>query len=139
MEPKYKIIKFPRSDTKNGVLIMFQSIGNIEGSVPFEIKRVLVTTGMSGSDKRGAHTHHKTEQILVCTTGGCTVDLDDGVNKTSVILDSSDQGIVLYPYIWHVMHSFKDNTSLLVIANTEYDEKEYIRSYEDFMKVRPNQ
>jgi len=133
--PKYKIITFPISDTKNGKLAMFQtSLKNIEGAVPFQIKKVLSITGTKDSDKRGGHTHHKTQQILICTNGGCTVDLDDSKNKTSVVLDKPNKGLLLYPYVWHVMRDFKENTSMLVIADTEYDEKEYIRSYEDFIQ-----
>jgi hypothetical protein len=113
---------------------MFQSGEAGSGKVPFQIKKVLSITGMKDSDKRGGHTHHLTHQILVCTSGGCTVDLDDGKSKTSIILDKPNEGLLLYPYVWHVMHSFKANTSLLVMADREYDEKEYIRSYEDFIQ-----
>lgn len=132
--PRYELIRFPLSDTKNGALCMFQSGEAGSGKVPFQIKKVLSITGMKDSDKRGGHTHHLTHQILVCTSGGCTVDLDDGKSKTSIILDKPNEGLLLYPYVWHVMHSFKANTSLLVMADREYDEKEYIRSYEDFIQ-----
>jgi len=137
--PKYKIITFPLADTKNGVLTMFQTNLKKEsdGNVPFEIKKVLSITGMKNQDQRGGHTHHKTQQILICTTGGCTVDLDDGQNKTSIVLDKPNQGLLLYPYIWHVMREFKDNTTMLVLADTEYDEKEYIRNYDDFIQQFP--
>ncbi|MDB5239107.1 MAG: dTDP-6-deoxy-3,4-keto-hexulose isomerase [Candidatus Parcubacteria bacterium] len=132
--PKYKIIEFPLFDTKNGVLCMYESDASKTAGVPFAIKRVLTTTGMSGSDKRGGHTHHKTHQILICTSGGCVVDLDDGTNTTSITLEGQNRGILLYPYVWHVMRDFKPDTSLLVLADMEYDEKDYIRNYEDFIQ-----
>lgn len=127
----YKVIKFTSSDTKNGVLYMYQKG---DDTVPFDAKKVLFIKGMSGNDKRGAHTHHKTNQILICLSGACTVDLDNGKKKTSVKLSRADEGLLLYPYVWHVMHSFEPDTSLLVIADREYDEKEYIRNYEDFLR-----
>lgn len=133
-EPFHKIINFPSFDTKNGILCMIQSDKKKDVGVPFKIKKVLSITGMKDSDKRGGHTHHKTHQILIATSGKCTVDLDDGKNKSSVVLDSSNKGLLLYPYVWHVMHSFAPSTSLLVVADREYDEKEYIRDYNEFKK-----
>jgi dTDP-4-dehydrorhamnose 3,5-epimerase-like enzyme len=131
--PLYKIIKFPASDTKNGVLCMFQPDANKKNAVPFEIKKVLAITGMKGKDSRGAHTHHKTNQILVALTGGCTVDLENGEIKKSVTIDKLSDGLLLYPYVWHSIRNFKPNTVLLVLADTKYDEREYIRDYNEFL------
>lgn len=125
----YKLIDFPSFDTKNGILTMIQ--GGSE-SLPFEIKRVLVTKGMKKDDTRGGHTHHITQQLLFCISGSCTVNLDNGKEKTSIVLKKSNQGLLLYPYVWHTMEAFSDETVLLVLADTLYDEKEYIRSYDEF-------
>ncbi len=130
----YKIIEFPFRDTGNGRLVMYQQ-GNVSPDlVPFEIKKVLTMVGMTGEDKRGGHTHHKTNQLLVCLTGECKIDLDNGHNKTTITLSKPNEALLLLPYVWHVMHSFKEGTTLLVLADTLYDEKDYIRSYEDFIQ-----
>ena len=126
----YKIIKFPFSDTKNGVLFMYQ-----KGEVPFPVRKILLIKGMVGNDKRGAHTHHKTNQILVCVSGECKVSLDNGKSKAEVVLNKTEEGLLLYPYVWHSMYDFKPNTILMVLADQKYDEKEYIRNYEDFKKI----
>lgn len=127
--PLYTLIDFPSSNGKNGSLIVFD-----RKNVPFEIKRVLKIHNMAESDVRGGHTHHATHQVLVCTKGQCVIDLDNGKEKESVTLSSPTKGIVLYPYVWHYMRDFKDDATLLVLANTDYDEKDYIRSYEEFLK-----
>ncbi|MDE2041027.1 MAG: FdtA/QdtA family cupin domain-containing protein [Patescibacteria group bacterium] len=131
----YKIITFPSADTKNGVLYMMQhdDTGK-ESAVPFMVKRTLVMKGMNGHDKRGAHTHHKTNQILICISGTCDVDLDDGERRETVRLDSPNKGLLLYPYVWHVMHNFAPGTILLDLTDSEYDERDYIRNYEDFLQ-----
>jgi len=136
--PKHKLISFPLADTKNGQLCMFQSSKSKADCVPFPIAKVLSITGMKDTDKRGGHTHHLTHQVLICTAGECIVDLDDGKNKTSITLNKPNEGLLLYPYVWHVMHSFKPGTSLLAMADREYDETEYIRNYEDFIKLTKN-
>lgn len=127
--PLYKLIDFPSSVGKNGTLTMFD-----RKNVPFEIKRVLNIQNMKEGDIRGGHTHHVTHQILICVKGKCDIELDNGTEKKTVTLSDPTKGIVLYPYVWHNMLNFKDDAVLLVLANTDYDEKDYIRSYEEFLK-----
>lgn len=105
-----------------------------ENAVPFTVKRTLVLQGMKESDKRGGHAHYKTNQILVCVSGECKVDLDDGKEKATVTLHSAGEGLLLPPHFWHVMHSFALGTILLVLTDREYDEKDYIRNYADFIQ-----
>lgn len=102
--------------------------------IPFIPKRVLVMKDMKEGDRRGGHTHHETHQILIAINGACSVDLDDGTRKETIVLDATNKGLLLYPYVWHVMHSFKPCTILMVIADRTYDEKDYIRNYEDFRR-----
>ena len=128
----YEVVTFPKADTKNGVLFMFQEVP--EG-IPFTPRRVLVMKGMQAGDARGGHTHYKTRQFLMAINGQCSVDLDDGTRKETVVLDSPQKGLLLYPYVWHVMHNFSSDAMLMVIADRTYDEKDYIRSREDFDRI----
>jgi len=132
--PLYKMINFPSFDTKNGVLCIFQPHPSKKDAVPFPIKKVLAITGMKSRDTRGGHTHHKTHQVLLCLKGGCIVDLDNGKKKKSVRLNKVNQGILLYPYVWHAMRDFEPYTVLLSLADRKYNEKEYIRDYKTFLK-----
>jgi len=127
-------IELPTFDTKNGVLMMAQnkSIGG-NGELPFDVVRVLVMKDMIPGDQRGGHTHHKTRQILFALSGSCIVDLDTGIETWNTKLDSFNKGILLEPYTWHVMRDFAPGTVLLVLADTEYDEKDYIRDYDEFL------
>lgn len=136
----YQLLDFPVFDTKNGILCMFQSQDvQAENKLPLDIKRVLVMKEMKQGDLRGGHTHHKTRQILFAISGGCLIDLDNGQEKESVKLSKFNQGLLLEPYVWHVMKNFESNTVLLVLADTEYDEKDYIRDYQEFLKfVHPH-
>ncbi len=137
-ESFYRLIPFPSSDTQNGTLFMYQEEPD---AIPFVAKRVLVMKGMKKEDARGGHTHHRTQQVLVALQGGCTVDLDNGSEKAQVTLATADTGLLLSPLVWHTMRDFEPDTILMVIANTLYDEKDYIRSYEEFQKTleqKPN-
>lgn len=105
-----------------------------KGLLPFPIKRVLVMKEMHTGDVRGGHTHHVTRQILFAISGSCMVDLDDGQTTGSIRLDSASTGVLLPPYVWHVMRDFSPGTVLLALADTEYDEKDYIREYDEFLR-----
>ncbi len=64
----------------------------------------------------------------MCLRGSCTVDLDDGRGaRDSVRLDREDVGLLLYPHLWRTVRDFAEGTLLLAVADTEYDEKDYIR------------
>lgn len=132
-----QLITFPSSDTKNGVLTMLEC-GELDHKVPFAIKRVLVINNLKDHDQRGGHTHHETQQILFCIAGACSVTLDNGKEKQTVRLDNPQTGLYLPPYVWHTMQNFAPGTILLVLASTVYDEKDYIRNYEDFLTFAKN-
>jgi len=132
----YQIVDFSAHDSDSGSLVMFQGSGvSAKEKLPFEIKRVLVMKGMRPTDVRGGHTHYKNRQVLLAISGGCVVDLDDGKQKITIKLDKFNHGLLLEPYVWHVMKNFEAGTILMVLADTEYDEKDYIRNYDDFLKL----
>ncbi len=131
----YEIIKFPSFSGKTGTLTMLEHGKNPNSLVPFPIKRVFTIRGMKGEDERGGHTHHKTRQIIVCLRGSCRINLDDGKKKTFADLKDPSEGITLEPYIWHTISDFKGDPILMVLASTEYDERDYIRDYSQFLKL----
>jgi dTDP-4-dehydrorhamnose 3,5-epimerase-like enzyme len=128
------LIKPHIAQTKNGTLMMLQSLKD-PGSIPFEIKRVFTIKGMKPGDERGGHTHHETRQILFCIEGSCVVSREDKLGSDVTKITAGSDGIYLAPYTWHTMTEFADNTILLVVADSYYDEKDYIRSYDEFLKI----
>ncbi len=123
-----KLVKVP-SITTDGTLTQLQF-----PEVPFEIKRVYFIQGVSVGAVRGAHTHRETLQALFCIQGSIRIALDDGRDKAKVLLNKPNLGILLEPGVWHEMEDFKKDTILLVLASARHDEKDYVRSYEDFLK-----
>jgi hypothetical protein len=134
MGRSFELIDADPSDTGNGSLLMFQS-GGARGNVPFGIKKVLVVTGMKPGDVRGKHAHRETQEIVVAVRGGCDVEVDDGVTKETVHIEGWSRSILLRAQAWRTLKNFKQDTLLLIIADTEYDEADYIRDYQDFLKL----
>ncbi|MFC2140727.1 FdtA/QdtA family cupin domain-containing protein [Acidobacteriota bacterium] len=101
--------------------------------IPFEIQRAYYIYNL-GNPKavRGKHAHKKLEQVLFCINGTCEIGLDDGENQQAVSLDKPDIGIYLGVELWHTMKKFSDNCILLVLASAVYNERDYIRCYDEF-------
>lgn len=102
--------------------------------VPFEIKRIYYIHGVPSGSQRGGHAHKALQQILFCPYGKIEIILDDTKERTSVMLDSADKGLIIGPGLWREMIWHEENAVLCVAASEYYDEKDYIRNYEDFLR-----
>lgn len=103
-------------------------------TVPFPIRRVYYIYGTGLDVARGFHAHIALQQVAICISGKCRLVLDDGTNRDEVWLDSPTRGLVIKDMIWREMHDFSKDCILLVLASEHYDESDYIRNYEDFIK-----
>lgn len=124
--------------------VSFASLGDSRGSlvalegnktIPFDIKRVYYIFGTEPDVARGFHAHKKLEQVAVCVAGKCRMILDNGSDREETWLDSPTKGLVIKNMVWREMHDFSDDCVLLVIASELYDEADYIRDYQEFLKV----
>lgn len=124
-------IHFPPLGDERGSLVALEAAK----TVPFDIQRVYYLFGTQPGVARGFHAHKKLQQVAVCVTGKCRMVLDDGKTREEVWLDSSLKGVALPPMIWHEMHDFSPDCVLLVLASEHYDEMDYIRNYDDFLRM----
>lgn len=106
--------------------------------VPFPIKRSYFIYGTSPDEPRGFHAHKQLEQVFVCLRGKCDIVLDDGKHKKTVKLDAPDQSLYVGKMIWHEMHHFSPDCIFAAFASDLYDEADYIRGYDDFVKAVAN-
>lgn len=102
--------------------------------IPFNIKRVFYIYGTSAGVPRGNHAHHKTLQYLISVSGSCKVTLDTGIDKKTYTLDKQNAGLLQGVLVWGVMHDFSEDCVLLVLASDYYDESDYIRNYDEFLR-----
>ena len=124
-----KLIDLPSLGDQRGGLVAIES----NQSIPFEIKRlyyIFNTTNQS----RGFHAHIDLKQVAVCVKGSCRFILDNGHVREEVILSSPTQGLYIEALTWREMHDFSDDCVLLVLASEHYDESDYIRDYQEFLK-----
>ena len=127
----YKLINLKINGDKRGKLVALES--GID--LPFEIKRVYYMFDTLPNESRGFHAHKNLQQLIIAMDGACRFILDDGKTRESVLLNRPDVGLYIGPGMWREMHDFSYGCKLVVLASEHYDEKEYIRNYEDFLKT----
>ncbi|MGE8555254.1 MAG: sugar 3,4-ketoisomerase [Chryseobacterium jejuense] len=103
---------------------------------PFEIKRVFYLYDIAGGESRGAHSHKECHQFLTAASGSFEVSLDDGKFKRQVFLNRPDIGLHIPPGIWASEVNFSSGAICLVLASHHYNEKDYIRDYDTFLKIQ---
>ena len=109
----------------------------IEGgrSVPFEIQRVFYIYQSDAKVIRGQHANRRSEFVLVNVAGTSRVRLTDGKEEMNVELDRPMTGIYIPSMVWKDMYDFSPDSVLLVLASTHYDDTEYIRDYDTYLKM----
>lgn len=105
-------------------------------AVPFDIERVYYLYDVPGGEERGGHAHKDLSQLIVAASGSFDVVLDDGTTKKTITLNRPYQGLYVVPGIWRELVNFSSGSSCLVLASHTYDEADYIRDYNEFLKYK---
>ena len=125
-------LDLPQHGDERGLLVVMESLSDL---VPFEIKRAFFIFDTTPGTVRGSHAHHLNRQMLVCVSGACTIncEMPDGT-KSSHRLDWPNKGLLVEGMVWHTMEEFSKDAVLLVLASEHYNEADYIRNYDAFLK-----
>ena len=103
--------------------------------IPFKIKRVYYILKSDPRFTRGYHAHKSTDQALFCIQGSVGLILDNGKSRKRLELNHPGEGILINKMIWHEMYDFKGNTILLVLSSKVFKPEDYIRDYEEYLKL----
>ncbi len=127
-----QVVKYvfqPHGDDR-GQLIALEELKDI----PFQIKRVYYMYDTGAGVVRGKHAHKSLEQILICVAGSCKIKLDNGREKKVVLLEKPYEGLYVANNMWREMYDFSPDAVLMVLASQLYDEGDYIRDYDEFLR-----
>ena len=127
----YKLYTLKNFGDERGSLIPIEEGNNVD----FDVKRVFYIYGTTDGTRRGVHANRDSEFLMVVISGSCKVLVDDGHNKEIIELNHPNQALYLDKMVWKEMYDFSYNSVLLVISNQKYNENEYIRDYEEFLKA----
>ncbi|TDX00035.1 sugar 3,4-ketoisomerase [Dinghuibacter silviterrae] len=119
-----------RLDTGKG----FISVVEGQGQLPFTVKRVFYLYDIPGGESRGAHAHRTCHQFLVAASGAFEVLLNDGRTQRLVQLNRPYMGLHIPPGIWASEVNFSSGSICLVLTSEKYDDKDYIRDYDEYLE-----
>ena len=125
-----KIIELPKISERKGAITPIYSGEHI----PFNIERVFYLYDVPGGEGRGAHAHKALHQFIVSVMGAFEVVLDDGKESKRVRLERGYYGLHVPPMIWAHEENFSSGGICLVLASMTYDESDYIRDYEIYLR-----
>jgi UDP-2-acetamido-3-amino-2,3-dideoxy-glucuronate N-acetyltransferase len=103
--------------------------------LPFIPIRYFIVFDVPDGQARGGHAHRAVEQFLVCVKGRVSLTVDDGRNRDEISLDSPRLGVYVPPHVWATQKNYSSDAVLLVLSSAIYDSDEYIRDYEEFLRI----
>ena len=127
-----KIIELPKILDSRGNLSFLES-GN---HIPFEIKRTYWIYDVPGGETRGGHAFNEQKELIIVLSGSLDVVVFDGHAEKKFLLNRSYYGLYIPNGLWRHMENFATNTVALVVSSTSFNEKDYIREKDLYIKNR---
>lgn len=127
-----KIVELPRFLDARGNL----SFAEQNNHIPFEIKRTYWIYDVPGGEARGGHAFMQNQEFVISLSGSFDVMVDDGENKKTFTLNRSYYGLYVPKGLWRTMENFSTNSFALEFGSVEYSAEDYIRDYDDFLKLK---
>ena len=129
-----KILELPIIHEPRGNLTFIENSRHI----PFDSKRVYYLYDVPGGAERGGHAHKNLHQFVIAMSGSFDIVLDDGKNKIRHHLNRSYFGLYICPMIWREIDNFSSGSVCMVLASEYYDESDYFRKYDEFIRACTN-
>ena len=137
-EPRHSAVRGVRTHVLRSAADLRGSLvaGELGEGLPFQPKRFFTVFNVPTRQARGEHAHRKLHQFLVCIRGECSLVVDDGSAREEIVLNDPRTGVYVGPMVWGVQYGFSPDAVLLVLASDEYDPGDYIRDYDEFLRLR---
>jgi oxalate decarboxylase/phosphoglucose isomerase-like protein (cupin superfamily) len=129
---KPTLINLPKIIDPRGNLSFFEN----SAQIPFEIERTYWIYDVPGGEKRGSHAFKDQQEFIVALSGSFDVILHDGVQEQRFALNRSYYGLYIPRMYWRTLENFSTNSLALIVSDKAYSEGDYIRSFDDFKKLK---
>jgi len=130
LDEQIRLLEWKDLGDERGNLVVVE--GNMD--IPFEIKRIFYIYGSDDTVVRGQHANRLSEFVMINVCGTSKVKVDNGEESRVIELNRPRMGLYLKNNIWKDMYDFSPDSILLVLASEHYDEREYIRDYQEYLK-----
>lgn len=131
MNQSYKFKLSKKGNHEIGFLIPLENDFNL----PFKVKRIFYTYDVPIESNRGAHAYYNTKQVLICICGSLKVKCFDDEKEVVYELNKLDEALYIAPNVWRTSFEHSSDSVLLVLSSLEYNEEDYIRDYDKFLKL----
>lgn len=126
-----RMLEFKEHGDERGYLVVVEG----EMDLPFKIQRLFYIYGSDPDVVRGEHANRNSQFVLINVAGTSKIRVRDGLgNEIIFCLNRPHTGIYLPSMVWKDMYDFSKDAVLLCISSEHYDEKEYIRDYNEFVR-----
>lgn len=115
------------NDLRSGTLVALNK------NLGFSAKRFFYISDVEKYGWRGDHAHRQNKQVLVCIKGEILVLLDNGKETRGATIKKG-QYVFVDNMVWDKQQYLTGEDILLSICSTEYNEKDYIKNYEQFLE-----
>ena len=129
---KPRIVNLPQFLDARGNLSFVEQ----ENHIPFAIKRTYWLYDVPGGECRGGHAYKENQEFIVALSGSFDVILDDGKEKKRFTLNRSYYGLYVPKGLWREMDNFSTNSLAMILSSTYYDADDYVRDYDEFIKLK---
>lgn len=130
LDRQIRLLEWKDLGDERGNLVVVE--GNMD--IPFEIKRIFYIYGSDDTVVRGQHANRLSEFVMINVSGTSKVKVDNGEESRVIELNRPRMGLYLKNNIWKDMYDFSADSILLVLASEHYDESEYIRDYQEYLR-----
>ena len=125
-----QVIDLSKIHRKSGNITVVENGNN----VPFDVKRIYYLYDVPAGESRGGHAHYELEQYIIAASGSFDVILDDGEKRKTITLNRPHMALHIVPGLWRELDNFSSGSICMVMASHKFDEKDYIRDYQEFKK-----
>ena len=124
-----KILNFKKFKKITGNLLPI----SFNNKFPIKVKRIFFIYGKKNYI-RGDHAHKKCSQVFFPIMGKIKISMKYKKTEKSINLSHKDsKALLVPPRIWSRVEFLKNNSVVLVLTDYEYDFKDYIETYKEFI------
>lgn len=127
-----RIIELPKIEDRRGNLSFFED----NNQIPFKIARTFWIYDVPGGQSRWGHAYRETDEFIVAISGSFDVVVNDGKEEKTIVLNRSYYGLYVPKMMWRELKNFSTNSLALVVTNTRYNPQDYIRDFDEFIKLK---
>ena len=114
----------------NGIL----GVAEVSKHVGFPVHRAYYIRDVPPGQSRGGHGHRALRQCFLCLRGSVRLTVSGSGASQMVELTRPSQAAVVGAGCWRDLSHFSEDSVVIVLASDEYDEADYIRDFDAFIR-----